>query len=284
MNSNNVNQQLPKFLCIGAQKAATSWLWTILRQHPDVWMPPLKEIHYFDHIFVPENRAWTHNHIKKGVSDSLRWHVAKGAVNLTYFKYLVDVATENPFTEEWYRYCYSPSNASGKMLGDITPEYSTIPEEGIQYVKNLLGCDLKLIYIIRNPVDRAISQLKMNLTRKGMERENDETWMQAAKDPVIQQRGDYKTYVQQWENNFPSDQILYLPYKQVKINAAGLIKSVESHLGISSFSNYVGLEKSIHKTKEAAVPPVVGDYFRTILAEQENFIKTRFGEKFFSLT
>ena len=37
------------FMGIGAQKAATTWLAQNLRQHPDVWIPPRKELHYFDH-------------------------------------------------------------------------------------------------------------------------------------------------------------------------------------------------------------------------------------------
>ena len=41
------NSQYPDFLGIGAQKAATSWLDSILRNHPDVWLPPVKELHYW---------------------------------------------------------------------------------------------------------------------------------------------------------------------------------------------------------------------------------------------
>ena len=40
----------PDFLCIGAQKAGTGWLYEQLREHPDFWMPPLKELHYFDRL------------------------------------------------------------------------------------------------------------------------------------------------------------------------------------------------------------------------------------------
>src|SRR5205085_9115453 len=40
----------PDFLCMGAQRAGTGWLYEQLRNHPDFWMPPLKELHYFDRI------------------------------------------------------------------------------------------------------------------------------------------------------------------------------------------------------------------------------------------
>lgn len=274
---------LPSFLCIGAQKAATSWLWSMLRQHPEIWMPPLKEIHYFDHLYVPENRSWTHMHIKKGVRESLKWHVTKGVIDLQYFKYLVNLATEKPFTENWYRYCFSPPAANNKKLGDVTPEYSTIPQEGVEYVKRLLGNDLKLIYIIRNPVERALSQLKMNLTRKGMERENENVWLQASKDPVIMQRGDYETYVPRWESVFPKKNILYVPYKDVKNNPSGLLQQTEELLGISNHS-YQEIDKRVHKTKEAQAPQVAIDYLEQALAPQSKFLKTHFGEAFYADT
>ncbi|OGT83573.1 MAG: hypothetical protein A3H91_02535 [Gammaproteobacteria bacterium RIFCSPLOWO2_02_FULL_61_13] len=39
---------LPDFLCIGAQKAGTTWLYENLRRHPEIFLPHRKELHYFD--------------------------------------------------------------------------------------------------------------------------------------------------------------------------------------------------------------------------------------------
>ncbi len=36
------------FLGIGAQRAGTRWLYDQSQHHPDFWMPPIKELHYFD--------------------------------------------------------------------------------------------------------------------------------------------------------------------------------------------------------------------------------------------
>src|SRR5436305_1807995 len=153
---------LPNFLCIGAQKAGTSWLYANLTQHPSVWMPPIKELHFFNHLYVPENRNWTVGHLRKGAADSIRWHIAHAAsIDFSYVKYLCEVVTADPFTEAWYRRLFDRRGAAGKLLGDITPEYSTLPIEGVRYVRGLLGA-VKIIYIVRDPVDRASSQIRMN--------------------------------------------------------------------------------------------------------------------------
>ena len=38
------------FACIGAQKAGTTWLARVLARHDDVFVTPVKEIHYFDQL------------------------------------------------------------------------------------------------------------------------------------------------------------------------------------------------------------------------------------------
>ncbi len=40
----------PDFLCVGAHKAGSTWLYQQLDSHPDFWMPPIKELHYFDQL------------------------------------------------------------------------------------------------------------------------------------------------------------------------------------------------------------------------------------------
>ncbi len=39
---------LPTFLGIGAPKSGSSWLHDLLASHPQVWMAPRREVHYFD--------------------------------------------------------------------------------------------------------------------------------------------------------------------------------------------------------------------------------------------
>ena len=40
--------QTVTFLIIGAQKAGTTWICDVLRRHPDVFIPDLKELHFFE--------------------------------------------------------------------------------------------------------------------------------------------------------------------------------------------------------------------------------------------
>jgi len=42
---------LPNFICVGAERAGTTPLWRVLRQHPDVFMPEHKETHFFTRLY-----------------------------------------------------------------------------------------------------------------------------------------------------------------------------------------------------------------------------------------
>lgn len=51
--------RLPDFLCLGAQKAGTTWLHRNLQQHPEVYLPPgRKELRFFDQRFYQSIRAY----------------------------------------------------------------------------------------------------------------------------------------------------------------------------------------------------------------------------------
>ena len=49
----------PHFLGIGAQRAGTTWLHSTLASHPEIWMPRIKEIHYFDRKYPVSISNWT---------------------------------------------------------------------------------------------------------------------------------------------------------------------------------------------------------------------------------
>jgi hypothetical protein len=50
---------LPNFFIIGAAKAGTTTLWHLLRQHPDIYMPELKEPWFLSHDDRYEKLGWS---------------------------------------------------------------------------------------------------------------------------------------------------------------------------------------------------------------------------------
>lgn len=111
-----MNRKMPEFICVGAQKAATTSFDAMIRQHPDVFMPEKKELHYFD-------------------ADDYK-------------------ANEGEYAIFFEKGCDS------KIRGEVTPAYLYY-EEVPKRIYELLGENVKIIIMLREPIARALSQYKM---------------------------------------------------------------------------------------------------------------------------
>ena len=58
----------PAFLGIGVQRAATTWVYECLRAHPEVFLPDLKEVHYFDENYEL-GANWYASHFPESVRE-----------------------------------------------------------------------------------------------------------------------------------------------------------------------------------------------------------------------
>jgi hypothetical protein len=274
-------KQLPSFLCIGTQKAGTSWLYEQLRQHPEIWMPPIKELHYFDHLYCQNNRSWTQWHIEQAVKQLIKYQLEQPkAVDFSYIRYLAALASKPLFTEAWYRRAFDRPSARNKVLGDITPEYCAIGDDGIAYLKHLLGA-VKIIWIIRDPTRRALSQLRMNATRRGGGTDMPESmWLELAGSPEIVDRGDYADYIPRWGQQFGSDDLLFLPFQHLAQQPYAVLQAVESFIGVKPWDGYAEPDKKVHATPAVEIPATVTAYFDEQLQPQRQFLADYFPADF----
>jgi Sulfotransferase family len=139
----------PDFLCVGAQKAGTSWLYRQLEPHPDFWMPPVKELHYLDNL----NRTKRHGPPR-----------SKDERDTCFLESIKELSMRSHIDLDSYGrlFCHKGSLLSG----DISPAYSTLTDEIIERVVNHFP-NLKVVFLARDPVERAWSQLSMGV-RLGM--------------------------------------------------------------------------------------------------------------------
>jgi hypothetical protein len=146
----------PDFCCIGAQKSGTGWLYEQLRSHPDFWMPPVKELHYFDRFWRSPRKA-----AASGGHESRLERARKDARDERDLVFLADMEALFVRPEidlHGYAELFAPKKSF--LSGDITPGYSTLPDEIIERIAVHLP-SLKIVFLARDPVERAWSQLSM---------------------------------------------------------------------------------------------------------------------------
>jgi len=206
----------PDFLCVGAQKAGTSWLYRQLEPHPDFWMPPVKELHYLDNL----NRTKRIHGPRCG--DQRDATFLEGMQNLRGRFYL-DLDSYGRLFQH-----------KGTCLsGDISPAYSTLNDEIIERVVNHFP-NLKVVFLARDPIERAWSQLSMGV-RLGMINKFDATDPEEVicnlLNPGVLIRSHPSKIVARWKRYVPPENFRIYFFDDLKENPAELRRSILLFLG-----------------------------------------------------
>ena len=141
----------PDFLCIGAHKAGTTWLYQQLDSHPDFWMPPVKELHYFDQLSRVQRAAHPR---------------CRDERDRRFLDRLKSLSAEAGIDLENYGRLFEPK--ASLVSGDISPNYSTLNNKVVQQVVGYFR-NLKVIFLARDPVERVWSHLSMEVHYRQIE-------------------------------------------------------------------------------------------------------------------
>ena len=231
------------FLGIGVQKSASSWLWNLLKEHDDIWMPPRKELHYFDrNLLYPSpsflasdklkdrlNGQEAHNvlfreKLEQELSSQLKSSDENRKWYLNYFL--------NTYSDKWYKSLFEQGR--GKIKGEITPAYSILNKKDIEHIHTLFP-NLKIILILRDPVERAWSQARFYMTRNKFNVDSNLTEIRKFIDSDIQEtRGDYLSILENWSFIFSEENLFIGFYDEVSSEKEAFISKICKFLEIEN--------------------------------------------------
>jgi len=222
-------EKKPNFIVIGAMKAATTSLYTYLKQHPDIFMPKVKEPMFFNNF--NQNKDYKLLGRKGNKITTLK----------EYFSLFSDVENES-------------------AIGEASPAY-IYNENAPQLIKEHLP-DVKIIAILRQPVERAYSNY---LHTKRADRENLNSFEQAIEietqriednwSPLYHyiEKGYYSVQLKRYYNIFPKENIKVYLFEDVVKNPKETLKDIFKFLNIdenievdtSKKSNVSGTPKGV---------------------------------------
>ncbi|NNF48256.1 MAG: sulfotransferase [Woeseiaceae bacterium] len=233
----------PRFLGIGAARAGTTWLSKNLTAHPQIWIPRIKELHYFTRSakYVGPSQLIDAAPLKRLFSRQKPYrqyrHVATKAVasnivrpSLKKLMWDANYLLRAP-SDDWYKTLFA--QGYGRVTGEITPRYSMLDEVDIRALKALIP-DLKLIFIMREPVDRAWSLVKYHAKRSRTplaDLSGEELRRRAFAD-VIGRQSDYEAILSRWRAVFAESQLLEVFYDEISEQPDALLRRIQSFLGV----------------------------------------------------
>lgn len=201
-------ERQPNYLIIGAQKSGTTSLYAYLNQHPQVVPAETKEVHFFDLNF------------SKGV-EWYRQQFARMAKS-------VSKETENNPDDNQEKYI------NGFITGEASPYYvfhPLVPQRVYQTFPQV-----KLILLLRNPVDRAISHYyhEVKFLSESLSLEDaiaqEETRLKGETEKFLTEenyysfnhqhytylsRGKYLDQITNWLKFFPKEQLLIIKTEEL---------------------------------------------------------------------
>jgi len=228
----------PDFIGIGAQRSGTTWLYRNLGLHPAVWMPPLKEIHYFDQLHGEERDLGPKMRLRYLQANLGKWNaeLASGASidairhKLRWASRLTDSLDVD---DEWYGRLFEEA-LPGQVAGEITPAYAVLPEEGVAHAK-ALNPDLRILFMMRHPVERMISGAIHQLTTASgtLDVPRIEDILTEMETGRCRSRSGYRQTIENWERHFSREQIGYLFFDDLQDDPSKVLQHACRHLGVA---------------------------------------------------
>jgi hypothetical protein len=208
----------PDFLVVGAQRSGTTWLHRVLGQHPALWLPPVKELHYFDRLDIKRTILEPKERRRVGLKRLL-------SLDPWLINYWLRARSD-----DWYARLFRAAKAKGLVSGEITPAYATLDETVLGRIKRM-NDKIKLIFVMRDPVERAWSAVN-NAAKKGVDASTVEKSIKRARESGAAARSAYADTIKRLESVFPANQIHYSFFEALRDRPEALTVELFSFLGV----------------------------------------------------
>lgn len=208
----------PLALVMGAERSGTSWLYSYIDSHPQIFISGTKQFHYFDaDVYQPEaqrKRNQLIDFIKKDKKDTRTF-------TALLYRELMNI------DEKYYIEYFNSQMGDELCFAEATPTYWKLDEARMRKATELHD-DVRAIFIMRDPLTRGISYIKHALNRMGDIA--DEKAINIFKMSTSMPENSFVQAIQRMENVFGKDAVHVVFYENL-FSSDG-IKSICDFLGV----------------------------------------------------
>ncbi|MEM7229762.1 MAG: sulfotransferase [Planctomycetota bacterium] len=139
--------------------------------------------------------------------------------------------------ESWYRDLFADA-AVESLCGESSTHYSKLPthDHTIERLVEMLGTDLRLVYMMRHPVDRLVSHYMHEWSQREITCPIDEA---VSAHPELVDYGRYAYQLESWMNVFGQDAILPVFFERFVAEPQDELQRIATFLGLTSDVTWV---------------------------------------------
>lgn len=263
----------PDFVCVGAQKAGTQWLYDQLAWHPEFWMPPVKELHYLDRSSFRRHRrsaAGLRARARFGLRlvNAVRERNAYRPLadrDLAFLDRYVALLGNGEIDLEGYAGLFI--DKGDHVTGDITPGYSRLDEHDIEAFAARFP-DVRIVYLARDPIERVWSHLLMTARRsRSIDRVHFDRALNFARRPMVRLRCTNTEVIERWRRHMPAERIGVFLFDDIRDRPEAARRDIIRFLGADPDRGSGTLSPGFNrKSNERKLP--LPDDLRAALAEE----------------
>ncbi len=170
-------------------------------------------------------------------------------------------------------------DAGDRVKGEKSPHYCSLPKSRIRLIHDLMP-QLRLVLILRNPIDRAWSEASTALLRNG-ERRLSEIEPQEVYRVLDRVRLNYSTIVDNWLECFDASQLHICFFDDISHDTESLLRGVFHHIGVDTDIDYggFGLGEVVNRGAGIEIPNCYYTYLRGAYTGEIHELQRRFGER-----
>lgn len=215
----------PIHLCIGAPRSGTGWLYSNLAVQSSIFTPIVKEVRYWLGRHTDVVKAHSTSLFNKKLNQDQDCDLQVAWLN----RWQKITCSSKPSMAEYLELMSVP----GRPSIDISPVYSLLPRRDVKALYQGLPKNSKILYFIRNPLDRLLSQMKLHLYRLGKFRglAHPETLKALMHHEKQLQRCDFEATISLWQSIF-GDRFMFLDYQDLADNSVQFIRRVAAFIDI----------------------------------------------------
>ena len=247
------------YIVIGAHKAGTTWLFSRFQELPEFSTLPVKELHYFDRStqypspnYLSETSAWRRIWNRKWLSNAIRYlYINKRDYSI--FKWYLKWFFSN-YNDNWYLSLFK--NQPG-LTGDITPAYAILNEVDVARIHQLAP-NAKIIYILRDPVERAWSHFKFALRNHSFDinQVSNQEVLELLNSDSQKSRSDYFSTIERFQKFYPNKQFLVTYYDKLEADPKSFLREIVEFIGgeNSSIDTHCKLKEVNNQSHKGQIP------------------------------